>query len=896
MTQGLSTIMGLFLPYCRNAVEWWTIMIISCILYLFMFPALFKKRRTFLAMDPGTNAYTKELWNRTRLSYRLMQTCTFAWTALVVMFCIAGAAIYFTPKDTNPDGLWLIQRPYFTMLWEATMDVILKNLYMNIIIQVHKAAFDDGERDLRRVQELRQILNGVWENSSDVVCISALGNSGTISTMVSPVYRRLFQNITERPKSIVFEMKIDDSSPVKAKIVQDFNYQAFERPESNSNQQNHSLSDIVENVHLTTDNEAIDDSLLSSLAGMVASAWNSKEPQTSLTHSLLKDSNGEKVPTPCEANIRWLGRDAMFMLIRDISEQSKRFEAERTMIMQTTARKKDAEANRFTRHEVKNGLLVAIHLCESMAGTEESSGDQAESNVTLQHMDSRSRIAAHAIELDKELRSILHTVLSDAMARDLIHGIYEPKLGRVDIEKLLPNSERFRLIASPSPFPLIYSDPQLLSYIHRNAMSNACKYGQFEGVVTTRLHYDESKEMLLMDVENLPGLEHDRLLRLGPQANEAVFEPGKRLHHEEAGENLNQTRIHSSGDGAWIIRKCAETLKGNANIVFGTHQTTLSFTCPTTLYENAGKKSQIFQTPSNTWGLVMDDSKIQRKLLSNLLEKAGVVESRQIVRGSTAAEILAFDSYLVELVRQNPSDYFLVIVDENLDITQNGTRRIISGSECIQRVRQQLLPGQERQMLALVRSANDSTEDVATYNSRAHGHISKGASTPLSSVETIAFFWEQRFKGNATSETITSSSDESYDDFASIVVEELMARMDAVDGLYSQDSVASMEQNWPRVWEIMHSLKGDLSSLIESPQIDQTVTEINNMRGVKLPVNFESRWKVLRSRISDIAKAIGNSALMEIDERSGRGKKRPNPGGTLLGNSGNDGTTKKPRA
>jgi CheY-like chemotaxis protein len=580
----------------------------------------------------------------------------------------------------------------------------------------------------------------------------------------------------------------------------------------------------------------------------------------------------------------------MFMLIRDISEQSKRFEAERTMIIQTTARKKDAEANRFTRHEVKNGLLVAIHLCDSMAGTEESTGEQPESNATLERVESRSRIAAHAVELDKELKSILHTVLSDAMARDLIHGAYEPKLGRVDIEELLPNSERFRLIASPSPFPKIYSDPQLLSYIHRNAMSNACKYGQSEGVVTTRLHYDESKEMLLIDVENLPGPDHDRLLRLGPQAGELVFEPGKRLHHQEADENSNQTWIHSSGDGAWIIRKCAETLKGNANIVFGTQKTTLSFTCPATLYENAGKKSQIFQTPSNTWGLAIDDSKIQRKLLSHLLKKAGVIESRRIVQGSTAVEILGFESYLVELVRQNPSDYFLVIIDENLDISQNG-RGIISGSECIQRVRQQLLPGQERRMLALIRSANDSFEDVATYNSRAHGYISKGASMP---VDTVGLLWEQRFKGNVTGETIASSCDESDDDFASIVVEEIMARIDAVDRLFSQDSVASMQQNWPRVWEIMHSLKGDLSSLLESPQIDQTVKEINNLRGEELPVNFELRWKVLRSQISDIAKTIGNSDLMEIDECMGRGEKRPNPG-AILGNGGNDGN-KKPRA
>ena len=54
------------------------------------------------------------------------------------------------------------------------------------------------------------------------------------------------------------------------------------------------------------------------------------------------------------------------IVVRDISERFRRFEAEKKVISETTARLKDAAANRFTRHEVKNGLLAAIGLCDSL--------------------------------------------------------------------------------------------------------------------------------------------------------------------------------------------------------------------------------------------------------------------------------------------------------------------------------------------------------------------------------------------------------------------------------------------------------------------------------------------------------------------------------------------------
>ncbi len=107
-------------------------------------------------------------------------------------------------------------------------------------------------------------------------------------------------------------------------------------------------------------------------------------------------------------------------------------------------------------------------------------------------------------------------------------------------------------------------DPQLLKYIHRNAISNACKYGKCGGEIRTEVHWNQMEGTLTMQVINLPGPKHEEILRLGDVASEIVFSPRRRLaiHSETA----DRTVSHSSGDGAWIMHKCAKTLGGSCDI------------------------------------------------------------------------------------------------------------------------------------------------------------------------------------------------------------------------------------------------------------------------------------------------------------------------------------------
>lgn len=60
----------------------------------------------------------------------------------------------------------------------------------------------------------------------------------------------------------------------------------------------------------------------------------------------------------------------------------------------------------------------------------------------------------------------------------------------------------------------------------------------------------------------------------------------------------------------------------------------------------------------------------------------------------------------------------LYLVDENLDIVDEATNRhdTISGSQCVENIRRRLSPEIERRMFALIRSANDSSSDIAIYS------------------------------------------------------------------------------------------------------------------------------------------------------------------------------------
>jgi len=362
------------------------------------------------------------------------------------------------------------------------------------------------------------------------------------------------------------------------------------------------------------------------------------------------------------------------------------------------------------------------------------------------------------------------------MARELVYDMYVATPETVDVADLcrghgghhnaaLQPGGRFRLEVWPANMPCLVLDPQLLHCIHRNAVSNACKYGAVDGEVTTRLRLVDPADgtaisaaavaarsvgtfALTLEVVNEPGADHGRLLAFdGGAAEERVFAQGARLHVAAA---------FSSGDGGCIMRKCARALGGDCGISFTAEGAVFTASFPATVAAPTpatphcstsnllGDEDSL--VPPGTWGVAIDDSKMQRKLIAKLFTIGGVSEDRIVVMGETGAEIRGFAASVVDHVRQHADDYHLVIVDENLEIPQPGGSELVLGSKCIVELRAALeAEGLDGKVLAIFRSANDSPEDVATYRRRAHGLLAKTPVKRDKVLEALAPIWHDRF-------------------------------------------------------------------------------------------------------------------------------------------------------
>jgi len=453
------------------------------------------------------------------------------------------------------------------------------------------------------------------------------------------------------------------------------------------------------------------------------------------------------------------------------------------------------------------------------------------------------------------------------MARDVIHEMYVPQVERINVDYILEqtrsfgaNNSQFLYHSIPSPMPVILSDRGLFKCIHGNIVRNALKYGMPGGKITTEAKYDDETGIFEMKIINLPGPNHDKLVDLGERASELVFSHGTRLHDDVQ-------RSHSAGDGAWIIQKCVKILGGTAEIKFEQDQTLFVVKIPVKIYRPS-QDIETFHLPSNVWGIGIDDSKIQRKLLKRLVVEAGVQENRQIILGEGSEEILGFVDFVLSLVNSHPCDFFLLLVDENLEMEDCGVSRTVSGSECIKQIRAALDPEQELRLLALVRSANDSPKDLALYRSRAHGCMPKIPLRRTSVKETVYQFWNERFpsKSNESLEFEEASSmtriasTESIRDLNLIAPVELLLEVEEIDSLFVRNPNNS-PQFHPELWDKIHRLKGDLKTVNEDGSFTLTIDLIDTLRDETQPADFMDIWLKIRSDI--VSYVISRTSSME---------------------------------
>jgi hypothetical protein len=364
-----------------------------------------------------------------------------------------------------------------------------------------------------------------------------------------------------------------------------------------------------------------------------------------------------------------------------------------------------------------------------------------------------------------------------------------------------------------------------------------------------------------MQIINLPGKKHDEILKLGKLAKELVFSPRRRLTMHCTEDNNNQVSAsHSSGDGAWIIHKCAKTLGGTCGIEFEKDRTVFTLTCPMKQFDenvaNSDMSFKDFALPPNIHALAIDDSKIQRKLLGRLFMFAGITNDRIHIIGETTEEIIGFCDWAVDFIEEHPDDYILMVVDENLEVQDeqiDAHQTTISGSASVAEIRKRLLQEQERKLLALIRSANDSANDVAIYNARAHGYLAKAPVKKDQVLDTLAPLWLDRFPKLLTNHDIAGrkASDKTNIQMDEVLVsiDDLMGVMDEIDSL-SKLEIEDLQEKWGIIWEKLHALKGDLLIMPnKSTSVEKAISTINSLRGPAPPEGFQTIWQRIRQNI-----------------------------------------------
>lgn len=261
-----------------------------------------------------------------------------------------------------------------------------------------------------------------------------------------------------------------------------------------------------------------------------------------------------------------------------------------------------------------------------------------------------------------------------------------------------------------------------------------------------------------------------------------------------------------------------------------------------------------FRIPDNTWGIAIDDSKIQRKLLEKFLHYAGIEQDRIIVLGKDATEIQGFVDFVSDFLDEHPNDHIFIIADENLDVVLDDAHHTtVSGSLCIESIRKRVLPDQERRMLALVRSANDSANDVAIYNSRAHGFLPKAPLRRDKVMDMISPLWEKRYPKSLAKSLYDSKGildldhvDEGYESEIVVLRSDLRQSFAAIDAMVAGLDEEALARRWGMIWEKIHALKGDMLTFDSGEEVQQVVFRINALRGRSLPPGFMDQFAQIK--------------------------------------------------
>jgi len=831
MTQATATILGALLPFISSFLEWFIVLFIAFLLFCNVYRKAHMKWKRLKHFPRGESIEELEEYERIALATRLIIMGAVAWTFLVLLYIFRWYMKY----------AYDYQRIEMQEILESLVDVVAKHFYSDIVVHAHNRIFSSEVRTERRLDELRKTMAMIWNSSEDVLMISVKSDSGRVKTKMSPALLKIItslKDVDNHHDSMIFD---ENCFTIEQNII-------------------FSARETMSSYNAIEDIKTIISTVWTHKLDQKNNNTNNNSSKLFLSRKLrMFDKPNESIN--CELSVAYLHEDSIVMVLRDVTERHLRFEAEKRMVSQITSRKKDNEANRFTRHEVKNGLLAAIGLCDNLRedyvlplGQVESPGKMSSNkNEKKPSFVSKSKLETNYLEkieeIDNALNQTLDIVTEHTMSRDLLNGEYVPCNEVIDLPHFFTqehlNNTRFDISVVPEPFPKITQDWKLLLCVYRNAVSNAMKYGKRKGNIGIQLHCNVGINMLEMKVINEPGLQHGEILKLSSEEKEIIFLPGKSLHYQSKFDSRSITmKERSAGDGAWIMKNCAVTMGGTCDYTFKPDKTIFSLSVPVKLphsisnpdfpvenfYTNTIDKPpvpvqshvQILPLPVGTWGIAIDDSRVQRKLLKKCFSSFGIDKDKIIVTGASFEEIKRFPDSVVSLVQQYPSDYILIIADENLDVADehHGSHKFLSGSLAIQEILNSLrIQRKDANVLALVRSANDSSTEIEHYVSRSHGFLPKAPLNKSSLESILGPIWLKRFRnkleGRQDDQLKSLKREREGEDLISGendehvgVQEDFMYVLNRIETLVQDET--KDESSWDFFRELLHLLKGDL--------------------------------------------------------------------------------------
>ena len=226
---------------------------------------------------------------------------------------------------------------------------------------------------------------------------------------------------------------------------------------------------------------------------------------------------------------------------------------------------------------------------------------------------------------------------------------------------------------------------------------------------------------------------------------------------------------------------------------------------------------------------------------------------------------MGFEDFTVQYMENHGDSFVFLIVDENLDVMRDdGTPLTISGSECVENIRKRLPKHLERRMLALIRSANDSSSDVALYKARAHGFLPKAPVKKGGVLEALAPQWLQRFPPDefGYSSEIRSQVKMTNCDDVSCSPLDIDQKLNEIEQLFDTEW---SEAKVHLIKDSMHELKGDLLTFNSNVNVASMVGLINLIITAHSYATMLEKWIVLRDKVKETLSTLEKNFKLPLN-------------------------------